>query len=211
MASPFSSILGNVLSSVAGVLTGVLGLFVIPLLAFYLLRDFPKLGGRLMRIIPRNKQRMVQDLRDRLDLVLGGFLRGQLLVSGLLSTYYVFAFLVLGIDLALVLGVLAGVLNLVPYVGIMIVIAMTTLLALLHGATAATFIALGIVFAIGMAVEGVFLTPKIVGNRVGLRPLSILIALMCGGELFGFVGMLLAIPTAATVKVFIEYWIEQRV
>lgn len=201
LVSPLGGFVQGALTHTFKFVIAVLGLLIIPLMTFYLLREFPKIYGKLVYVIPARHHATVEMVRTRLDGVLGGFIRGQLVVSSILSLYYVSAFAVLKIKLALVLGLMAGFFNIIPYLGISTVLVLTLLVAFIHEGTMATYIGIGVVFAIGMVMEGSVLTPRIVGRKVGLSPLMLIISLMVGGELLGLVGMLLAVPLAAILKV----------
>lgn len=209
-AAPMLGVIFRSTIATMGFLTNILGLFIIPLLTFHLMRDFPTLTKRLLRIVPRGYHRVFLDLQDRLNAVMGGFLRGQLLVATILASFYSAGFLLLRVDLGFVLGVLSGYMTLVPYLGIMTMISLTFLIAILHGAAAGKLIGIAIVYACGVVGEGFFLTPNIVGGRVGLSPLTVLIAIMSGAELLGIRGVLIAIPAAAAIKVVFEYNLEKN-
>ncbi|MEW6056627.1 MAG: AI-2E family transporter [Bdellovibrionota bacterium] len=204
LAQPLGNFLRDVFSQTFKFVTTILGLLIVPLLAYYLLHDYPHIYAKFLSIVPRRHHKLVTEIRDRLDTVLGGFLRGQLVVSSILSFYYGVAFTFLRVELSLVLGLMAGFFNVIPYLGILSVIVLTFLIALIHNAAVSTYIGLGVVFAIGMAIEGSVLTPRIVGRKVGLGPLTLIVALLIGSELLGLVGMLLAVPFAAIAKVFID-------
>jgi predicted PurR-regulated permease PerM len=177
-------------------------------MAYYLLRDFPAIYGKFLYLVPKRHHKTVAEFRQRLHGVLGGFIRGQLVVSMILASYYCTAFAILRLDLALVLGLMAGFFNIVPYLGILTVIVLTITIALIHGASSAKLAGLAIVFVLGMGAEGSFLTPRIVGRKVGLSPLMLILALLVGGELKGLTGMLIAVPIAAIAKVFLNYFID---
>lgn len=204
LVKPIGTILGRVFSTTFRMISTILGLLIIPLLAYYLLRAFPHIYADLESIIPRRHQKLLSELRTRLHAVFGGFLRGQLVVSLILSFYYFIALSILRLDLALVLGLMAGFFNIIPYLGIATALVLTLFVALIHGAALPIFIAIAGIFTFGMAVEGSILTPKIVGKRVGLGPLALILALLVGGQLKGIVGMLLAVPIAAIAKVFLN-------
>jgi len=204
-----TGIVGGLLSHTVKVVTTVLGLLIIPLMSYYLLREFPQFHARFLYLIPKRHHALFNEIIARLNGVLGGFIRGQLVVSSILSLYYGIAFAALGLRLALVLGLMAGFFNVVPYLGILSVLTLTLLIAFINGVGASTFVGIGAVFAVGMAAEGSFLTPRIVGRKVGLRPLTLILALLVGGELLGLVGMLLAVPIAAVARVFVSLGVER--
>lgn len=209
IVKPLSGFVQSLFSRTFKVITTILGFLIIPLLAYYVLYEYPAFYKKLMHYVPHRHHKMGNQLRDRLDAVLGGFIRGQLVVSSILSAYYASAFALLGIELSLVLGLMAGFFNVIPYLGILSVLVLTFLIAFIHGATLGTYVGLGVVFAVGMGVEGSFLTPRIVGRKVGLGPLTLIISLLVGGELLGLVGMVLAVPMAAIAKVFLDVYMDR--
>ena len=209
LVQPLGGIVGGMFSRTFHFVTALLGLLIIPLMAYYLLRDFPTIYGNFMYLVPKRHHKAMADIRTRLHGVLGGFIRGQLVVSTILSLYYIAAFTSMRLELGLVLGLMAGFFNIVPYLGIVSVLVLTLLIAFIHGAAPATFIGIGAIFAFGMGMEGSFLTPRIVGRKVGLSPLTLIVALLVGGELLGLAGMLLAVPIAAISKVFLGAFITQ--
>lgn len=202
-------VVGNVFTTTFRFVTALLGALIIPLIAYYLLIDFPHLYGKFLYVVPKRHHKMLSEIRTRLHGVLGGFIRGQLVVSTILSAYYCAAFAVLRLELALVLGLLAGFFNIIPYLGIISVLVLTLLIAFIHGAPLPTYLGIALVYAVGMGFEGSFLTPRIVGRRVGLGPLTLILALLVGGQLLGLAGMLLAVPLAAVGKVFVNVILEK--
>ncbi len=212
LVSPISEVVERLFSTTFKVITSILGFLIIPLLAFYLLKEFPNLFKKTVkRMIPTKYHSLADEIKKRLHTVLGGFIRGQLVVSTILSIYYVIALSLIGLDLSLVLGLMAGFLNVIPYIGIATAIISSCLVALVHGFSGSGFVSILIVYAIGMGAEGMLITPKVLGDKVGLSPLTLIVALLIGGDLFGIVGMVVAIPTAAVVKVFAELFLEHRI
>lgn len=209
LAKPIGAIVGGFFATTFHFVTTILGLLIIPLMAFYLMKDFPYLHGKFLTVVPGRHHKDVTELRRRLHTVFGGFIRGQLVVSTVLSVYYCTAFALTGIDLALVLGLMAGFFNIIPYLGILSVVVLTGLIALVHASGVGTYVALAVIFAVGMGAEGAVLTPRIVGRKVGLSPLTLILALLVGGELLGLVGMLLAVPLAAILKVFLDMGLDR--
>lgn len=208
LVSPVGNLLKGVFTHTFRFITALLGLLIIPLMSYYLLRDFPTIFSEVLYLIPKRHHRTAAEIRAQLHTVLGGFIRGQLVVSTILAVYYGLAFAALRVELAVVLGLLAGFLNIVPYVGIASVIVLTFLIAFVHAATTGTYVGLAIIFAVGMGMEGSFLTPRIVGRKVGLSPLTLIIALLVGGELMGLKGMLIAVPLAAIGRVFLSVFLD---
>ena len=180
----------------------VLGLvFLVPVLAFYLLLDWPGLVARAATLIPPRWRPAGGALLGEIDALLGQYLRGQLLVMLSLALYYALALLVAGFSLWLPIGVLAGLLVAIPYLGFVVGFAFALLTGMLELGPIAGLTAAGIVFGLGQVLESFILTPRLVGERIGLHPLAVILALMAFGALFGFVGVLLALPLAAVAAV----------
>lgn len=203
-------VLTSVLSSISGVVS-VIALFVIvPVVAFYLLLDWDNLVARIDALLPRHHAPTIRRLAAQIDDTLSGFIRGQGTVMLIQGTFYSMALMLVGLPYAVAIGMGAAVLGIIPYVG-----------TLIGGATAIgvaifTFwgdpiwiAAVAAIFVIGQVVEGNYLQPKIVGNHVGLHPVWLLLALSVFGALFGFVGMIIAVPLAASLGVLVRYAAER--
>ncbi len=208
---PISGIVSSVFSTTFQFVVAILGFLIIPLLSFYLLREFPYLYRKtVLRALPDGYHKVADEIRKRFNQVLGGFIRGQLVVSTILSIYYATALTLAGLELSLLIGVLAGFLNIIPYIGIISILVLSILIALIHAATSTELIVIVVIYLVGMVLEGSFITPKILGKKVGLSPLTLIVALLVGGELFGIIGMVIAVPIAAIIKVLIEMTLEHR-
>ena len=184
-------------------------LVLIPVVAFYLLRDWDHLVARVNELVPRQSQPVVARLAHESDDVLGAFLRGQMLVMIALATIYAVGLSFVGLDLAILIGLLAGVISFVPYLGFIVGIVLAGLAAMMQFADAMYVLYIVIVFGIGQAIEGMLLTPLLVGDRIGLHPVAVIFAVLAGGQLFGFVGVLLALPVAAVIAVILRYLHER--
>ena len=183
-------------------LVGVLGtLVLIPLVLFYLLLEWDSMIERIDRFVPRRYSAHVRAIARDIDLVLAEFLRGQLSVMGLLALYYAIGLWLGGLDFALPIGIITGLLVFVPYLGFATGLAMAVMVALLQFDNATGMIIIAVVFGFGQVLEGFFLTPKLVGNRIGLHPLAVIFALLAFGQVFGFFGVLLALPASAVLLV----------
>ncbi len=192
-------------STTIGFLIAVLGYLIIPVYLFYLLVDFDRLHAGILDLVPARYREQLQQLGREVDGVLSAFLRGQLSVCLILALLYSIGLLLIGIDLALIIGLLSGLAFIVPYVGTIfgIVVAGTMAVAKYHD-----FLHLALVigwFALVQALEGMVITPRVVGDRVGLHPMATILAVLTGGELFGFLGLLLAVPTAAAGNVLLRH------
>ncbi|ATE59216.1 AI-2E family transporter [Thauera sinica] len=176
-------------------------LFLIPLVMFYLLQEWPRILAELQRIVPRpwldGTMRVINDI----DRVMSEFLRGQLSVMLLLAVFYSVGLWIAGLNFALPVGVLTGLLVFIPYVGFGGGLILAILAALLQGGGWPPLIGVAVVYSLGQLVESFMLTPYLVGERIGLHPLAVIFALMAFGQLFGFVGVLVALPVSAALLV----------
>ena len=201
--------LGSVLASLkigGSVVLTVLGnLILIPVALFYLLLDWKGLVRRLHDLVPRHLRSSYDSFMAEADDVLGQYLRGQLLVMLILAVYYSLALGLFGLDLALPIGIFTGLAIFVPYVGFGVGLALAVLAGLLEftGADGPARVALmvGVVYGVGQLVESLYLTPRLLGERIGLHPLAVIFALLAFGQLFGFVGILVALPASAVLLV----------
>lgn len=186
-------------------------LMLIPVVTFYLLRDWDILVERVHELVPRRFEVVVAQLARASDEVLGAFFRGQLLVMLALGTIYSVGLSLVGLELALLIGVLAGLVSFVPYLGFIVGIAAAGVAALLQFQELLPLLYVVAVFMVGQALEGMLLTPLLVGEKIGLHPVAVIFAVLAGGQLFGFVGILLALPVAAVVMVLLRYTHERYV
>lgn len=176
-------------------------LILIPLVLFYLLVDWNVMITKINLLLPRKMLAKTVEIATEVDAVLAEFLRGQLTVMLLMSIFYATGLWLSGLELALPIGVLSGLLGFVPYLGISLGLGLAILSGLLQFGNLHGLIPLLIVFGVGQAVESMVLTPYLVGDRIGLHPLVVIFALMAGGQLFGFAGVLLALPVSAAIAV----------
>lgn len=201
-----AAILTTTLSGGIEFVIGVLNLALLPIFTFYLLRDWDRIIGGIDRLIPPRNRPMARRLSKAIDERLASFVRGQTTVCLALSVLYSLGLMLTGIDLAIVVGVAAGVLFIVPYLGTIVGVVLASLLAILKFGFDEHILYVWAVFAIVQAVEGFVLTPYIVGDKVGLHPFVVMLALIVGGNLFGIWGMLLAIPVTAAAQVLLAEW-----
>ncbi len=197
MAAALSSarIGGSVLLSVIG------NAILVPVALFYLLADWPRLIQQLRHLVPPRMRDSAFGFLDECDHMLGQYLRGQIVVMAVLALYYTSAMAIAGFDLALPLGVFTGLAVAVPYIGIGLSLLMALMAALLQFGTLAGVLTVVAIYAVGQVLEGFFLTPRLVGERIGLSPLAVIFALLVFGQLFGFVGVLVALPASAVTVV----------
>ena len=190
------------LGGTASLLASVLGLLVvIPVLTFYLLSDFNALVAFAKSLLPRRYEPLVAWRFAEVDSVLGAFIRGQVIVGAILACVYALGLSLARIDLAVVIGAVAGFGSIIPYVGPGIGIGLSLLAAAISWQGAWQLGVIGATFGLGMAAEGLFITPRVVGEKVGLSPLAVMVAILAFAEVFGFLGVLLAVPVTAALKV----------
>ena len=201
-------VLGVIGYSGAAIINFFMYIILIPVITFYLMRDWPKLLLRIQAMIPRSQKQIVTELTIESDRVLGGFLRGQLMVMLILGLIYSVGLQFVGLQSSFLIGMLTGLLSFVPYLGFVVGISVASIAMLVQQAPDPQFIYLlyiAIVFGIGQIVESVFLTPVLIGDKIGLHPVAIIFAILAGGQLFGFTGVLLALPVAAIVVVWLHH------
>ena len=183
----------------------VANLALIPVVSFYLMRDWDILVGYLRESLPRDKESVTVGLVKECDEVLSAFIRGQLLVMFVLGCVYASGLMLFGLELALLIGMIAGLASIVPYLGFFVGIAAASIAAVIQFQDLFFLIYVAIVFGFGQMLEAWVLTPLLVGDRIGLHPVAVIFAILAGGQLFGFTGILLALPVAAVIMVFIRY------
>ncbi len=203
-----SALFTGLLTQGIGVLNAVLNLTLLPVFVFYLLRDWDKLTESVRSLVPLAQQSRVDRVAKEVDRRLSAFVRGQITVSVIMAGLYSAGLLLVGIDLAVPVGVLSGLLFVVPYLGTAVGIVLATVLALLKFGIGWQLVQVAVVFAVVQGIEGYLLTPRIVGDQVGLHPLVVMVALIVGGSLLGIWGMLLAIPITAVLSVFGAEWLD---
>jgi predicted PurR-regulated permease PerM len=183
----------------------IINLLLVPVVLFFLLRDWHQLIANISELIPRRWFSKVAQIAHEIDLVLAEFLRGQLSVMVLMSIFYATGLWLAGLELALPIGLIAGMLGFIPYVGATIAIILALLSAALQFADLSQLIPIVIVFGLGQLTESMLLTPWLVGDRIGLHPVVVIFALLAGGQLFGFAGVLLALPVSAAIAVGLRH------
>jgi predicted PurR-regulated permease PerM len=178
----------------------------IPVVLFYLLMDWHKLVAKSLNFVPPRMGPVVVGFFSETDLVLGQYLRGQLLVMGVLALYYCVGLSLFGLDLALPIGIFTGMAIAIPYLGFGLGLLLALLAGLLEFAAHGrgyldALVMVGVVYGLGQVLEGFFLTPKLVGERIGLHPLAVIFALLAFGHILGFMGVLIALPASAVLLV----------
>ncbi|WP_284320005.1 AI-2E family transporter [Dyella acidisoli] len=199
------TVLGKLSRSGLGVVAWLTNVVLIPVVWFYLLRDWDRLVAWIDRMLPRSVEPTVAHLARESDMVLGAFVRGQLLVMLALAIYYGVALTLIGISVGPLIGMVAGLLSFVPYLGFITGFAAAIIASLVqHGDWTHLMMVVG-VFIIGQLLEGYVLVPRLVGEKIGLHPVAVIFAVLAGGYLFGFLGVLLALPAASVILVLLRY------
>jgi len=208
IAQRLVSWLAGLISSAFGLVGILVNLILIPVIAAYLTVDFHRLLGTLRLLVPRPVLPSVEKVVQDVNQVLKDFLKGQLLVAMALGIMYTAGLLLVRAPLALVIGPLAGVFSLVPYLGLLVGVGMASILTLLEYQDIWHLVGVLATFAVAQSVDGWFLTPRLLGKRVGLHPVWILVALLLGGELFGLPGVVVGVPVAATLRVVLRHAVQ---
>jgi len=180
-------------------------LTLIPVVTFYLLRDWDVLVGKVHDLIPRPYEKLASKLARQCDEVLAEFMRGQFLVMLAQAILYTIGLWIVGLEFFLLIGMLAGLVSFVPYLGFIVGIGVASVAGFMQFHDIIHLIYILIVFGVGQAIEGMLLSPLLVGDRIGLHPVAVIFAVMAGGQLFGFVGVLVALPVAAVIVVLLRH------
>jgi predicted PurR-regulated permease PerM len=204
IARAAGGILTVVFGGTVSVLASLGGVLMTPVFAFYLLRDFHVILDTIDKVTPRPARQSINRCLKDIDAALNGFIRGQLIVGGILAVIYSIGFALIGLPLALLVGIMTGLGNMVPYVGTAIGLVAATLMGFLSWNGWGTFASIYGLFILTHLVEGWVITPRIVGRSVGLSPFLIIVAILVFGELFGFFGVLVAVPATAVLKIVLR-------
>jgi predicted PurR-regulated permease PerM len=204
-----AGIVAGVSKSGLAILGWLFKLLLIPVVVFYLMRDWKVLLERARSLLPRPIEPTVMRLLRESDEVLGAFLRGQLLVMLVLGVLYSIGLWIIGVDFAILIGMLAGLLSFVPYLGLIVGMGVGLIAAYVQFQDWLPLLWVLLVFGVVQTFESVWLTPTLVGDRIGLHPVAVIFAVLAGGQLFGFLGVLLALPAAAVVMVVLRYLRER--
>ena len=192
----------------AAILVGLASLALVPVVAFYLMRDWDILMAKMLRMMPLAWQERTASIVVEADEVVGAFMRGQFIVMCALGAIYGTGLWMIGVQLALLLGLVAGLASLVPYLGFIVGIVSSLIAAYFQFHDWSVLVWVVVVFGVGQAVESMLLTPILVGDRIGLHPVAVIFALMAGGQLAGFIGIVVALPVAAVITVFARHGVD---
>ncbi|MDN5862414.1 MAG: AI-2E family transporter [Salinisphaera sp.] len=205
-----AAVVKHAFSSGTALIAFFANLVLVPVITFYLLRDWDRLVARILDLLPRRWVPTVRKLARETDEVLGQFLRGQLLLMVFLGVVYTVGLWLAGLDLAFLIGLISGLVSFVPYLGVIVGLVLSTVAMLVQtGGQLLPLVWVALVFAVGQMLEGAILQPLVVGDRIGLHPVTVIFAVLAGGQLFGFVGVLLALPAAAALAVLVRHVTRQ--
>lgn len=206
-----ATVIGSLSRSGLTILGWLVNLLLIPVVTFYLLRDWDKMTSYIRSLLPLNVEPIVTRLAQQSDEVLGAFFRGQLLVMVGQGVVYSVGLTLIGLKLALLVGVIAGLISFIPYLGFIVGILIAGIAAFAQFQDPFILIYVFGVFIVGQLTESFLFTPLLIGGRIGLHPVAVIFAVLAGGQLFGFVGILLALPAAAVIRVLLVYVHERYV
>lgn len=195
----------TVLKSGYTIIDWIVNIVLTPVVTFYLLRDWDHLTKLLRDSLPKSMRPTLIKFSEECDEVLSAFFRGQLLVMLSLCLIYGIGLTLVGLQVGLMIGIIGGLLSIVPYLGSIFVVIVASIAAVVQFGTWEPVIWVLVVYLIGQAIEGYVLTPYFVGNRIGLHPVAVIFAIMAGGTLFGFFGVLVALPVAAVIMVMLRF------
>lgn len=178
----------------------------VPVVTFYLLRDWDFLLAEFRKLLPRRYEPRLVAIAQEVDSVLAEFLRGQLTLMAVMACAYTLGLWAVGLELAFSIGVIAGLVSFVPYLGVIVGLLLAGIAVVLQFGDVWHLVAVLGVFGVAQSLEGMVLSPLLVGERIGLHPVAVIFSVLSGGQLFGFVGVLLALPVAAAVVVLLRHW-----
>lgn len=210
-AEPIGWLARELVGQTASILGAMVALFLVPVLSFYALNDFHRTTDRLFALVPPRHREMASDLAHEVHLALSQFVRGQLTVMLILGVMYAVGFSLVGVRLAVIIGAVAALLSAIPYLGGASALSLALLMCALDFDGWAKFLFVGLMYAGIQVVDGFFITPKILGDHVGMSALWVLIAVLIFGDLFGFFGVLLAVPTTAVLKILLDRAVKRYV
>jgi len=197
------------ISNLFNIILMLANLVIIPVVMFYLLRDFDAINNKLLALVPPRLQNEVEEVMRDIDQVLSRFVRGQLMVAGLMGLMYSAGLFLCDTPMSLSLGMMAGLFNIVPYLGLILGLVPSVLLTYIDSQEWLSVVSVVGVFAIAQAIEGMVITPRVVGDNIGLHPVAVILAVLLGGELFGITGMILGVPGVAVINVLLSRGIAQ--
>lgn len=203
-----AKVIGGVISGGFAFVNVISLLLITPVVAFYMLRDWDTFVAKVNGLLPRRSKESIEKQASEINQIMANFIRGQLSVCVLLGCFYAVGLYIVGLDLGIMIGFIAGIISFIPYVGSISGFVVSMCIAFAQFDEIGRILSVVAVFAVGQFLEGNFLTPKLVGDSVGLHPVWVMFALLAGGVLLGFLGLLIAVPVAAIIGVLVRHAIE---
>lgn len=191
------------------IISWVMNLILIPVVTFYLLCDWERLLAGVKNLLPRSEAPTIIRLSKECDQVLGAFFRGQLLVMLFIAIFYSIGLTLIGLNIGIILGIILGIISIVPYLGVVVGVATASIAAYVQFGYMQPVFLVWLLFFLGQLVDSFYVTPNLVGDRIGLHPVIVIFAILAGGSLFGFLGVLLALPIAAVIMVWLRFLMER--
>ena len=207
--SIFENLLLRIFSSAQLFIIWLSYFLLIPIVTFYLLRDWDILISKIKELIPRKHVALTTKLSNESNIVLAEFLRGQLSVMTIQSIFYSSTLWIIGIEFSLLIGLIAGFLSFIPYLGVIVGVVIASFAAFIQFHEILPVVYTLIIFGAGQIIEGTILTPLLIGERIGLHPVTVIFSVMVGAQLLGLFGMLIALPFAAVISVLLRYYHQQ--
>jgi predicted PurR-regulated permease PerM len=197
------------ISNLFNIILMIANMVIIPVVMFYLLRDFDSINKKLLGLVPARFQEKTKDVVLEIDQILSRFVRGQLMVAGLMGLMYSVGLFLCDTPMSLSLGMMAGLANMVPYLGLILGFVPSAVMTYIHTQEWLPVLGVAGVFAFVQAIEGMVITPRVVGDNIGLHPVAVIFAVLLGGELFGITGMILGVPVVAVLNVLLSRGVVQ--
>tara|TARA_A100001011_G_scaffold289570_1_gene300787 strand:+ start:46823 stop:47905 length:1083 start_codon:yes stop_codon:yes gene_type:complete len=203
------NLFGNILKGSMAMFNALSVILITPVVCFYLLKDWDKILSKIDGLLPLETAPAIRILAKNIDSTIAGFVRGQVTVCIILSIIYALGLTSIGLDFGLVIGLLSGLMSFIPYIGFILGLIVALIVAFSQFDLIYNIFLVVFVFGLGQIIESVFLTPKLIGDKIGLHPVWIIFSLMFGGSIYGFLGILLAIPVAATLGVLLRFGVTK--
>lgn len=200
-----TNLVSGIGASTGSIVALIANLAIVPVVGFYLLRDWDVIMDKILNLLPSKYRDKTHSLASECDDVVGAFFKGQLWVMTSLAVIYGFGLWLVGLKLAILIGLFAGLASIVPYLGAIVGILAAMVAGVFQFGFGWELLFIFIVFMVGQAIESMFLTPILVGDKIGLHPVAVIFAIMAGGQLFGFIGVLIALPVAAVLAVLLRH------
>lgn len=209
LLDPLGRFFSRMFSGIINFILGLLNIIIIPVMTFYFLKEFDNMNKGVVSLVPARYLPSFMEIMGEIDSVLGNFLRGQLTVALILAALYIIGLSIVGVPMAFVIGFIAGLANMVPYLGLIVGLLPAVIFTMVEHQSVYSILGVLAVFAVAHAIEGTLISPRIIGDRVKLHPLVVMSAVIIGGSLFGFTGLIIAVPLTAVLMVLLRAGIKR--